>query len=918
MPRRARSRASGNARMSIPLAAVQLRLHLIALGALSGVGLLTVLAMLAPLAGAQHSAPPSSDGVAELRGEQIWTSTMTVGSNGRMLGFGTFGGRDVGRLSQSTFTWRGTTYTVANLWSNGTPGSADSWSVVIDISPPLSLEAEEYGCLTLQLGHLWLNLADGRGNGRQFFWYDVELSWSSGASVEVGLRQFPDSFETRSITGWGNNLQRPELGMAETQLLRVAPVAFAFAMSGAMQDELPDARMISNSVHQQGELRPNRTRATDMLWQWGQFLDHDISLTPSTVISSQDSIPIPQGDREFDPFGTGLRFIPFNRSQFDPETGLSPDNPREQLNLITAFIDASNVYGSSSDRLSELRTNDGSGRLKTTDDGRYLPLNPPGLEIDDGGRRRNGLFLAGDIRVNEHVVLTAMHTLFVREHNRLAEQIAIEHPDLTGHEIFELARKIVGAQMQVITYQEFLPLLLGPDAMGPYEGYDPDVDAGIANEFSTAAFRVGHTMLSPALMMIDEEDDVEQVPLVELFFNPPAIRTAGIEAFLRGLSTQLAQGIDLALVDEVRSMLFGPPGSSGRDLAALNIQRGRDHGLPRYNMVRTAYGLPPVGSFADISSDPEVQQALARTYADVNDLDLWTAGLAEDHVPGAMLGETFRTIIADQFRRLRDGDRFWFESDPCFLANPELLAEVRSTTLADIIRRNTLIDDEIADNVFGGMPPIVSISGPNQAAAEGSAAVFRLDRSGPTTIPLTVNVRISETGATLSEWADRTADATFGAGQATTTLVVETNADSNPEYDSTILAMIADSDTYESSAESNAADALVVDDDGVDLHLEPGVNVIRWAGLDGVDIVSTLTGNGDADVSAEIVAIFEWDETAERWLTFFPAFESVPGLSSANTLRTLRAGQTYQIRATQALVWRIPRPDLMIAVLGEG
>jgi len=111
---------------------------------------------------------------------------------------------------------------------------------------------------------------------------------------------------------------------------------------------------------------------------------------------------------------------------------------------------------------------------------------------------------------------------------------------------------------------------------------------------------------------------------------------------------------------------------------------------------------------------------------------------------------------------------------------------------------------------------------------------------------------------------------------------------------------------------------LVVDDDGVDLHLEPGVNVIRWAGLDGVDIVSTLTGNGDADVSAEIVAIFEWDETAERWLTFFPALESVPGLSSANTLRTLRAGQTYQIRATRALVWRIPRPDLMIAVLGEG
>lgn len=903
--------------MSIPRVLFRLRLRLIALGGLSGVALVTLVAMPAPLAGAQHGAPPSEDGVAALHGQQIWSSTMTVGSNGRMLGFGAFGGRDAGQLSQTTFTWRGTTYTVANLWYNRTRSVTDSWSLVIDISPPMSLNAEEYACLTLRLGDHWFNLADGQGNGRQFFWYDVELSWSTGQSVEVGLRQFPDSFEARSITGWGNNVQRPELGMAQTQLLRLAPVAFDFAMSGAMQDDLPDARTISNSVHQQGELRPNKAQATDMLWQWGQFLDHDISLTPSTVISSQDSIPIPQGDPEFDPFDTGLRFIPFNRSQFDPGTGLSPDNPREQMNLITAFIDASNVYGSSSDRLSELRTNDGSGRLKTTDDGRFLPLNPPGLEIDDGGRRRNGLFLAGDIRVNEQVVLTAMHTLFVREHNRLADEIALDYPELMGHEIFELARKIVGAQMQVITYQEFLPLLLGADAIGPYHGYDPNVDPGIANEFSTAAFRVGHTMLSPTLMMIDEEAEATEVALVELFFNPPTIRTAGIEAFLRGISTQLAQAIDLALVDEVRSMLFGPPGSSGRDLAALNIQRGRDHGLPRYNTVRAAYGLPPVGSFADVSSDPEVQQALSRVYADVDELDLWTAGLAEDHVPGAMLGETFRTIIADQFRRLRDGDRFWFESDPCFLANAELLAEVRSTTLADIIRRNTLIDDEIADNVFGGTPPMVRISGPNQEAAEGSAAVFRLRRSGPTTIPLTVNVRISETGAMLSERAERLAGAIFAAGQATTTLVVETAADRNPEYDSTILAMIAHSETYEISAESDAAEALVVDDDGLDVHLEPGVNVIHWMGLDGVDVVDALTGNGDADVSAEIVAIFEWDETADRWLTFFPAFESVPGLSSANTLRTLRAGQSYQIRATHSLVWRIPRPDLSVASLSE-
>ena len=902
--------------MSFFLAIHRLRPQLLILGALSSIGLISMLALFSPISRAQHGAPIERADDAALRGQQIWTATMTVGANGRMLGFGEFGGRDAGELSLSTFSWRGTTYTVTNLWYNRTPRLADAWSVVIDISPPLSLDADEFGCLALRLGDLWFNLADGQGNGRQFFWYGIDMPWRNGDSVEIGLRQFPDSFEARSITGWGNNLLRPEEGMADIQLLRIAPVGFEFAMSGDMQDDLPDARTISNEVHRQRELTPNAAQATDMLWQWGQFLDHDISLTPSSVISSRRSIPIPQGDPEFDPFNTGLRFIPFNRSAFDADSGLSPDNPREQMNLITAFIDASNVYGSSTSRMSLLRTNDGTGRLKTTNSGLFLPLNPSGLEIDDGGRPRSGLFLAGDIRANEQVALTAMHTLFVREHNRLAGEIAVDYPDLTGHEIFELARKIVGAQMQVITYQEFLPLLLGPGAIGPYRGYDPDIDPGIANEFSTAAFRVGHTMLSPNLMMIDQQGNVALAALDQLFFDPPALRQEGIEVFLRGISTQLAQEIDLALVDEIRNMLFGPPGSPGRDLAALNIQRGRDHGLPRYTVVRMAYGLPPVRSFAEISSDPEIQQALAQAYGDVGQLDLWTAGLAEDHVPGAMLGETFRTIIADQFRRLRDGDRFWFENDPCFLDNPALLADVRSTTLADIVRRNTLIGEEIADNLFGGPPAMVGISGPLEFPAEGTSAVFQLSRSGATSHPLTVQVQISETGAMLRDEVSHRIQVSFEAGRETTALVLETIGDSNPEYDSVVQALLEGSEHYDLDTASAVATTTVLDDDGLDLRLEAGLNVIRWTGLDGANIVTALSGRGDADITRQITSILEWNEASGRWLAFFPALESIPGLNRVNTLRALTAGHTYRISATRSLIWRIPRPDLLIASIG--
>ncbi len=316
------------------------------------------------------------------------------------------------------------------------------------------------------------------------------------------------------------------------------------------------------------------------------------------------------------------------------------------------------------------------------------------------------LFLAGDIRANEQVGLTALHTLFVREHNRLAD--LMEDSGMTGQEIFELARKIVGAQMQVITYNEFLPLLLGPDAIEPYEGYKPDIDAGIANEFSTAAYRFGHTMLSPSLLLIDDEGREQAMSLRGAFFNPAMITQGGISGLLRGLATQQAQRVDERLIDNVRNLLFGPPGGPGRDLAALNIQRGRDHGLPDYNSVRMAYGLPPARSFADVCSDPLVQEALENAYGELRYLDLWTGGLSEDHLPGAMLGETFHTIIADQFLRLRDGDRFWFENDPYFLANPELLADLRATTLADIIRRNTPIGDELPNYVFGGPPrPVI-------------------------------------------------------------------------------------------------------------------------------------------------------------------------------------------------------------------
>jgi hypothetical protein len=191
------------------------------------------------------------------------------------------------------------------------------------------------------------------------------------------------------------------------------------------------------------------------------------------------------------------------------------------------------------------------------------------------------------------------------------------------------------------------------------------------------------------------------VELSQAFFNPTLLdptlpnNEGNIDPILKGAASGNAQEIDTHVVDSVRNFLFGPPGSGGLDLAALNIQRGRDHGIPDYNSLRAAYGLPKVTSFAQITSDPALQASLKATYGNVNNIDPWVGGLAENHLPGASVGPLFARIIADQFNRLRTGDRFWFENT----FSGATLNALEHTRLSDIIKRNTSVTN-LQPNVF--------------------------------------------------------------------------------------------------------------------------------------------------------------------------------------------------------------------------
>ena len=561
-----------------------------------------------------------------------------------------------------------------------------------------------------------------------------------------------DALEFRSIDGSNNNLADPNQGRANTPLVRIRDVianplpGFDYnSLAPSYQDGidsprgmtdpntppgvgtsvLPNPRDISNAVVSQGTLSiPNIKGASDWLWQWGQFIDHDFSLEEPTPTS--DSMLIPINDPNDSLFNSAFPFIPFRRNDPAPGTGAGTGVPREQVNALTAYIDGSNVYGSDQARADFLRTGIG-GMLKTTLAGNGEVLLPFNRSVDPfpnanpplvpGGTTPdpNELFLAGDVRANEQVGLTAVHTLFVREHNRLAGEVALwnnfdtlmndngfdpnDSADVDEF-IYQTTRKAVGAQIQVITYDEFLPMLLGSGALPNYAGYDPNIDASLSNEFANAAYRVGHTLLSPEIQLVDAAGATQgSIALRDAFFDPNFAQNNGVESLLKGLAMQEAQDVDAKVIDEVRNFLFAE-GNGGLDLPAVNIQRGRDHGLPSYNNARRGLGLAPYTSFSEITSDPNVAAALASQYASIEDVDLWLGAIAEDAVGDGLLGELLNAIVVDQFTRSRDGDRFFYLNDSMLLS---LFPEIGDTRLSDVILRNSSITS-LQANAFVAIP----------------------------------------------------------------------------------------------------------------------------------------------------------------------------------------------------------------------
>jgi hypothetical protein len=546
----------------------------------------------------------------------------------------------------------------------------------------------------------------------------------------------------RTIDGLGNNIANPTWGQAGTDLIRISPVAYADGISSPSTPNTLSPRQISNALNNQSDPIfsgadnlgvPQTKSLADFAYVWGQFIDHDMDLTPTGSGQPFDIPTDPTNPN--DPMGVE----PFTRSTFDPNTGTPTTGPRQQVNVNTSYLDLSQVYGSSKVVADALRTFQG-GLLKTSP-GNLLPydnltyftqtqIDALNMANDAQQVPTSSLFAAGDVRANENIELTAIQTLFLRNHNRLAQELHVLHPTWNDEQLYQEARKLNIATEELITYNEFLPALLGPNALPAYTGYKNNVNASIATEFSTVGFRFGHSLLSNSVGrnnnngtdIADVNPNGAGVNLTEDFFRPDLINpngvtvnlvdsngatdphtSSGIGAILKADADNTANELDLLLIDEVRNTLFGIPHGPGTDLAARDIQRTRDNGIGTYNQVRVAYGLPAVSKFSDITSNVTVQNELRATYGTINGqdnvdaVDPFEGMLAEDHLPGADVGPTIKAILAKQFAALRDGDRFFFMNESFNFEEISLV--MQAPTLAKVIESNTGITN-LQSNVF--------------------------------------------------------------------------------------------------------------------------------------------------------------------------------------------------------------------------
>src|SRR5215467_4339181 len=651
---------------------------------------------------------------------------------------------------------------------------------------------------------------------------------SPAAADDGGVSDAPilGIWEVQSLNGVDNNPFVPNLGATNTRYLRIGSPHYADGRSQMVSG--PDPRYVSNRIFNDTNADVFSERGVTQWGNvWGQFIDHNVGLRDDN--GTVANLPFNAAD-PLESFTDTLGIIPFTRTAAAPGTGVT--NVRQQINTQDAYIDAEAIYGPTDTRLDWLRNGSLDGNPDNNQatmmmaTGNYLPRatargNPstaPTMAVD-GHLLANpsNAVVAGDVRANEQAGLTAVQTLFAREHNRI---VGLLPSSISQEDKFQIARAVVIAEIQNITYTEFLP------AMGvnlpAYQGYDPNLNPATANEFATVGYRA-HSFIhgdietttntsrySQATLDALSAEGVEvevdgpnvsiDIPDNVLFFNPDLVPQVQLGPMMTAFTNESDYRNDEMIDNQLRSTLFQIPTSSNPeclngptmpecfsgvvDLGAIDLQRGRDHGMPMYNAMRNAYGLASRSSFTsvtgestdafpaglginspscldivaafDINGNPTTVDAgnatrvvrrctlaarLRAIYGTVSNMDAFTGMMSEKHVTGAEMGELQLAIWKDQFGAARDGDRFFYQNDPLQTFIRQNFGIDSRRTLAQIIALNTDIPaGQLPANVFRipGSPNIAAGTSAADITAATAAATSRSLRGGTATAPSTL------------------------------------------------------------------------------------------------------------------------------------------------------------------------------------
>ncbi|XP_072909697.1 eosinophil peroxidase-like [Hemitrygon akajei] len=546
----------------------------------------------------------------------------------------------------------------------------------------------------------------------------------------------------RTFTSVCNNRDKPYLGASNTVLNRWLPARYEDGISlplGWTPNKLhsgfrlPLVRVVSNEILKVDDKNVvSDEDSTHLFMQWGQWIDHDMSLSPlsgslqtfNDGINCEQSceqknpcfpIKIPQNDPKFKGSETCM---PFFRSAPACGTGelgamFGQVSTRQQINSLTSFLDVNEVYGSTdclANKLRNLTSEEGllAVNQEYSDNGReYLPFNSISSnlcgimgEACDFSQNSTPCFIGGDVRVNEQLGLLSFHVMFLREHNRIARELKKLNPHWSGNTTYHEARKILGAFQQIINHRDYVPRVIGIEAtekyLSEYEGYDESVNPSIANVFSTACFRFGHLSIQPTLFRLNnhyqEHPEFPNLPLHLTFFTPwRMIREGGADPIVRGLVGRPAklQKSNKMLVDELREKLFKLTSHIALDLGALNMQRSRDHGLQGYSAWRKFCGLSqPENAFqlGQVLGNTGLANKLLQLYGTTENIDVWLGAISEPFVRGGKVGPLLACLIGQQFKNLRDGDRFWWE-------NPEVFTIAQRQALTQISMSRIICDN---------------------------------------------------------------------------------------------------------------------------------------------------------------------------------------------------------------------------------